>query len=59
MTIDAPLRSQIPQLRTLWREAFGDSEEFIDGFCETALSADRCRCVTEGEQVVAAVQLAI
>ena len=55
MTIDAPLRSQIPQLRTLWREAFGDSEEFIDGFCETALSADRCRCVTEGGQVVAAV----
>lgn len=55
MIIDAPLRTQVPQLRTLWREAFGDSEAFIDAFCETALSADRCRCVMVDGQVAAAV----
>lgn len=55
MIIDAPARSRIPALRTLWREAFGDTEEFINGFCETALSADRCRCVIVEDQVAAAV----
>lgn len=55
MTIDAPLLSQVPELRKLWQEAFGDSEEFLDGFCRTALSADRCRCVTVDGRVVCAV----
>ena len=55
MTIDAPLLSQVPQLRKLWQEAFGDSDAFLDGFCRTALSADRCRCATVDGRVVSAV----
>ena len=50
MIIDAPSRAQIPALRALWREAFGDGEEFLDIFWRTAFSFDRCRCVTlEGD----------
>ena len=44
MIIDAPTAAQLPALRSLWREAFGDTEEFLDAFKATALSADRCRC---------------
>ena len=32
MKIDFPVPSQYPQLMVLWQEAFGDSEEFVDGF---------------------------
>lgn len=53
MTIDAPRQSQIPELRRLWQEAFGDTEEFLDAFGRTAFHAGRCRvAVTDG--VVAA-----
>ncbi len=55
MTIDAPSRDQLPALRALWREAFGDSEEFLNVFEETAFSADRCRCITANGTVAAAL----
>ena len=55
MTIDSPSREQLPALRALWREAFGDGEEFLDRFTETAFSPDRCRCVTEEGRPVAAL----
>ena len=49
MTIDAPRQSQIPELRRLWQEAFGDTEEFLDAFGRTAFHAGRCRvAVTDG-----------
>ncbi len=43
------------QLWDLWREAFGDSGEFLEAFFDTAYSPERCRCVTENGKVVAAV----
>lgn len=55
MVIDSPRESQICGLRQLWKLAFGDSDDFLDAFFGTAFSADRCRCVTEGEQVAAAL----
>lgn len=55
MIIDKPTRSQIPFLRSIWREAFGDTEEFLDVFERTAFSVDRCRCVTVDGEVVAAL----
>ena len=55
MIIDSPTVGLIPSLRRLWREAFGDSEEFLDTFAATAFSADRCRCVCEGGEAVAAL----
>ncbi len=53
MIIDAPKLSDLPALRALWREAFGDSEEFLDAFVKTAFSLDRCRCVKVDGAVVA------
>ena len=55
MIIDAPLPQQIPALRALWKEAFGDSDSFLDCFFGTAFSPDRCRCATEDGQLLAAL----
>ena len=55
MTIDRPLPEQLPQLRGLWKEAFGDTDAFLDIFFHRAFSRNRCRCVTLNGQVVAAL----
>ena len=55
MKIDFPIPAQQPQLMALWQEAFGDSEEFVDGFFCTGFSPARCRCITEDGNVVAAL----
>lgn len=55
MTIDFPSHLQIPDLRSLWKEAFGDEDVFLDAFFETAFSPRRCRCITEKGAVVAAL----
>ncbi len=43
MIIDSPIRSDIVALRTLWKQAFGDGDEFLDMFEKTAFSPARCR----------------
>ena len=53
MTIDAPIQDQIPQLRQLWKEAFGDTDAYLDSFFALGFSPDRCRCVTEEGRVAA------
>ena len=53
MRIDYPLPDQMPQLRNLWQEAFGDSEDYLDLFFTTGFAPSRCRCVTEAGQVAA------
>lgn len=53
MVIDYPGESQMPQLRQLWKIAFGDTDEFLDCFFGTGFSPERCRCVTQGDAVVA------
>lgn len=55
MKIDFPVPKQYKQLISLWQEAFGDTEEFIDGFFCTAFSPARCRCITISRKVVAAL----
>ena len=45
----------IADLRTLWQEAFGDTEEFIDGYFCTAFSPARCRCMVINKKVAAAL----
>lgn len=55
MIIDAPEGSQMPALRRLWQEAFADTDAFLDAFEKTAFSAERCRCVTVGDEVAAAL----
>ena len=40
MIIDAPQKEHLNGLRNLWKEAFGDTEAFLDGFFENVFSAD-------------------
>ena len=53
MTIDAPTCAQLPHLRQIWQEAFGDSDEFWNTFQSTAFSFDRCRCASVDGEVAA------
>lgn len=53
MKIINPETNHIPQLRSLWKEAFGDDDGFLDSFFSTAFSTQRSRCVTENGRVVA------
>ena len=53
MNIDMPELKQIPALRQLWQEAFGDSEKFLDGFFAAADPLNHSRCVMDGTQPVA------
>lgn len=42
-------------LRRLWREAFGDTDSFLDCFFGTAFSPDRCRYLTRDGELAAAL----
>lgn len=55
MKSDHPTPALIPQLRSLWKEAFGDTDAFLDIFFSTAFDPLRCRCVTEDGQALAAL----
>ena len=55
MTINAPTREQIPQLRQLWQQAFGDTEAFLDSFFSVAFSPERSRCVSLDGKAAAAL----
>jgi ribosomal protein S18 acetylase RimI-like enzyme len=55
MAADHPLDAQIPQLRTLWKLAFGDPDWFLDSFFRTAFAPDRCLCICEEDRPVAAL----
>lgn len=55
MTIDHPVPAQLPALRALWKEAFGDTDAFLDAFFRTGFSPSRCRCVTVDGRVVSAL----
>lgn len=55
MTFEYPSGAMIPGLRALWKEAFGDSDAFLDDFFRAAFSPDRCRCVTEEGRIAAAL----
>ena len=50
-----PRQAQITQLRELWRQAFGDSDEFLDGFFATGFDHRRCRCITWNDRVASAL----
>lgn len=45
MIIDKPQENHISLLRQLWKQAFGDTDDFLDGFFRTGFSRDRCRCL--------------
>ena len=43
----------IPQLRELWKEAFGDNDTFLDNFYNTAFDKSRCRIATVDNKLAA------
>ena len=55
MRIDHPERSQIPALRALWKEAFGDTDAYLDLFFVRGFSQDKALCVTDGDTVAGAL----
>ena len=55
MRFDYPTYDTIAELRILWKQAFGDTDEFLDQFFSTGFSVARCRCATENGQLAAAL----
>ena len=55
MRFDHPTAHQTGALRALWRQAFGDTEEFLDQFFSTGFSPRHCRCAMENGQLAAAL----
>ncbi len=53
MNINPPDIQHIPLLRKLWKEAFGDTDAFLDAFFTTAFAPERCRCVFENNIPIA------
>ena len=50
-----PQPVNIPRLRQIWREAFGDAEDFLDSFFSVGFCPERCLCAFFGEEPVAAI----
>ena len=55
MIIDFPKPQDMPSLRQLWQEAFGDSEEFLDIFFATAMHPHRCFTAKDGNSLAGAL----
>lgn len=55
MTVTQPTPAQETDLRQLWKQAFGDSDAFLDGFFATGFAPERCRCITWNDRVAAAL----
>ena len=55
MRIDHPTKAQIPALRDLWKEAFGDTSAYLDLFFDRGFVAEKAMCVADGETVAAAL----
>ena len=55
MTIDRPRDEMIPSLRRLMREAFGDTDAFLDDFFDVAYSPDRARVAALDGEVIGAL----
>ena len=51
MSVVYPNDSLIPDLRDLWKKAFGDTDDFLDLFFSTAYAPERCLCAVEDGRV--------
>lgn len=52
-----PAEGDTKKLWALWQEAFGDSEDFLRIFWSTAFSPDRCRCIINDKEALAALYI--
>ena len=55
MIFESPAAGRTEQLRGLWKEAFADTDAFLDGFFAYGFSPDRCRCIVKDDQVLSAL----
>lgn len=55
MRIDFPAPAHVPQLLRLWKAVFGEYGGFWELFRDTAFSAQRCRCLFDGETLAASL----
>ena len=55
MILREPKASELPKLCALWKEAFGDGDEFFDTFERTAFSTSRARVAAVGNDIAAAL----
>ena len=53
MTIKNPTPNDVGELKELWKEAFGDTDDFIDLFFSLAFSPEHSLCVYEGSSLAA------
>lgn len=53
MTIKNPTPEDVASLRLLWKEAFGDTDAFLDKFFGVGFSANRCRLLSVDGQLAA------
>ena len=59
MLFTSPIPDMTGNIKVLWQEAFGDTDEFIDSYMESAYSAKACRCAIEDNRIVAALHLGV
>ncbi|MBR5474628.1 MAG: GNAT family N-acetyltransferase [Lachnospiraceae bacterium] len=55
IAMEEPTKDDIPALRELWKEAFGDTDAFLDTFFVQAFASERCRLVRAGFDIAAAL----
>lgn len=55
MEIRYPCDREIPGLRKLWKQAFGDTDDYLDLFFGTAFAPMRSLCALDGAAVAAAM----
>ncbi len=52
-----PTWSDIPRLYALWKEVFGDSDSFLDGFFSVAFAPERARIAKADSKIIAALYI--
>ena len=55
MRAEHPSPALIPRLRALWKEAFGDTDAFLDLFFDLAYDPGRCCCIAVQGRITAAL----
>lgn len=55
MLFKVPDSGAVSRLRALWKEAFGDTDAFLDTFFETAYAPERCCVAEDGGETVGMV----
>lgn len=57
LELTLPQKRHIPSMRSLWKEAFGDGDAFLDIFFDTAFAPKRCRVAAVGDEVLGALYI--